>query len=489
MRKILKLLIAFIAMVSMSGCSQDEINVLDLQQTNSGSVVYYTVLPDTASVITASRAMEIAAMIKPTNPSARSVDRVAESVESIADENGNPLMYVVNYAGNQGFVILSATKAYTPILAQSDEGRFSLSNLDPGHPVNLWLEEQKFIAQHIDYLPDSIRTSAATAWMAFNNERNSLSPILETRADYPDKPQVYYDSLRQWTLDPDIEVYTYEDYIKTDEYKALDASVKNSMEVGIHTFGNPNYGLVESSSFVLRKVKFNHFRNQLTTTEWDQQNGYESSIPYTGKRLGCTTVAVGQFMKYHKHPSYINWGGMEDKYSTKAAADFLYQLGVKMGIDYSSNSFDRGEEDAVYALLSYGYKTKPASHDEYNVQNEVKKGNPVIMLGDKKSFIGISSWNGHAWLCDGVTYGDNTLELRVMTIDYRPTIYSTPDLMVEAYSYEKLMSYYPKKFHFNWGWGGFRNGFYDDSNIAIEDASGKVHDYKHGRRNIFATPK
>ncbi|MDE5627901.1 MAG: C10 family peptidase [Candidatus Amulumruptor sp.] len=229
-------------------------------------------------------------------------------------------------------------------------------------------------------------------------------------------------------------------------------------------------------------------RNQLTTTEWAQRKGFESSIPYEGKRLGCATVAVGQLMKFHRHPSYIAWDEMKDYISTKTTADFLYNLGCQMGIDYSSNNFDRDINSALKALKVYGYSVNSKSHDKYKTLSDVKQGYPVLMFGDRSSFLGINTWNGHAWLCDGVIFGDEQLELRVMTIDYRPTIYSTPDLMVEAYKYNKLVSYTPDRYHFNWGWYGTNNGFFDDSNIAVKGDEGKILNYKHNRKDVFVRP-
>ena len=61
------------------------------------------------------------------------------SVKTICEE-GKPIMYVFNYP-NGGFVIISATKDYYPILAYSDEFNFDTSlNIDG---VTSWIEETK----------------------------------------------------------------------------------------------------------------------------------------------------------------------------------------------------------------------------------------------------------------------------------------------------------------------------------------------------------
>lgn len=62
-----------------------------------------------------------------------------ETIRDSSSEN-NPLMYVINYADG-GFVIISATKDYYPVLAYSDEGSFVLSE-DMGS-VAVWWEKPK----------------------------------------------------------------------------------------------------------------------------------------------------------------------------------------------------------------------------------------------------------------------------------------------------------------------------------------------------------
>lgn len=55
---------------------------------------------------------------------------IIESVEPICDEEGNTLMYVVNYAENEGFVIVSATKDYYPILVDVQEGQYDRTRME-----------------------------------------------------------------------------------------------------------------------------------------------------------------------------------------------------------------------------------------------------------------------------------------------------------------------------------------------------------------------
>lgn len=174
MKKVLFFTLVFTAIVGViSSCSQIDDAVIDPAPASRSHAQLTTVAPDTSSVITPTRAMSIAAYLSQTNLASRATSHVAESVDAVTDEDGNPLMYVVNYTNDQGFVILSALTSYLPILAQSDEGRFDLANLDSSHPVNLWLDEQKYLIKHADALPDSIKKeptlngcpSTSTMWL------------------------------------------------------------------------------------------------------------------------------------------------------------------------------------------------------------------------------------------------------------------------------------------------------------------------------------
>ena len=53
------------------------------------------------------------------------------TVSTIKDDNGNDAIYVVNFANDGGFVLVSAVKNIQPILAYSNSGYFSLTSDAP----------------------------------------------------------------------------------------------------------------------------------------------------------------------------------------------------------------------------------------------------------------------------------------------------------------------------------------------------------------------
>lgn len=100
------------------------------------------VIPDGGSFVSLTKATDIAAVffgILSNIPATKSNPSIA-SIETIKDSKNNntPMMYVINYDGG-GFVIVSATKDYFPILAYSDENNFVYNEEIGG--LEIWMEE------------------------------------------------------------------------------------------------------------------------------------------------------------------------------------------------------------------------------------------------------------------------------------------------------------------------------------------------------------
>lgn len=51
-----------------------------------------------------------------------SVVRKIKEIVPVNDEQGDASMYIINYENNQGYLILSGTNEYQPVLAFSDRG-------------------------------------------------------------------------------------------------------------------------------------------------------------------------------------------------------------------------------------------------------------------------------------------------------------------------------------------------------------------------------
>lgn len=200
----------------------------------------------------------------------------------------------------------------------------------------------------------------------------------------------------------------------------------------------------------------------LINTRWDQSPYINAMCPFDtdlNERTvsGCVATALAQIMKYWNYPQQgtgfhtyhhqdfgaqsANFGGTNYQWaqmpnvinsSNDAVATLLYHIGVGVEMDYGVNGsaaatfeYDPGQHSGAYALKNYfGYKEtlKGVSREEYTDQewsqllrNELDQGRPLLYRGS-------GSGGGHAFVCDG--YSSDTY------------------------------------FHFNWGWGGYQDGYF-----------------------------
>lgn len=187
-----KLLIcSAVALAGLTACTSDE----DILNSEKGVADATTDLPalcltvsDTARTVESeTRAMEIAGRFLSGTERKSRANTDAE-VSTVYQDNGNPAMYVVNYANDVGFVIVSATKDTEPILAYSETGSFSLDNIE-GSPVGMWLSDSKLYVEHSSTLPDSIKQRAAQQWERLTNTTVPVSKLQSRGWGDPEEAQ------------------------------------------------------------------------------------------------------------------------------------------------------------------------------------------------------------------------------------------------------------------------------------------------------------
>jgi Leucine-rich repeat (LRR) protein len=227
--------------------------------------------------------------------------------------------------------------------------------------------------------------------------------------------------------------------------------------------------------------------NPLLPTYWDQNSEdggstifYNNQCPYDKKfganvETGCVATAMAQVMRYWKYPTkgtgehtytpvsypYLGsqtfdfgnttyqWNLMPDSLglsSTQAQINavgtLIYSCGVAVDMDYGADQVDGSgsqatnyggyyantAQDALVNYFNYDNRLQGLSRSNYTdadwmniLQNELNAKRPVIYTGS-------GDQGGHCFINDG--YDNNNL------------------------------------FHFNWGWSGYYNGFYDINNMS-----------------------
>ena len=208
----------------------------------------------------------------------------------------------------------------------------------------------------------------------------------------------------------------------------------------------------------------------LTKTKWNQDSPYNDLCPIdrtTGERsvTGCVATAMAQVLKYHEWPKQptgssagvvldgttYDWANMLDVYESgkynsaqgQAVATLMRQCGAAVNMQYSSyasGAYDMNVQVALRKNFNYSPDLKmrwkdytPLTKWQDMVYAELAAGRPVY-------YSGASSYGGHAFVCDG--YSENNY------------------------------------FHFNWGWGGFQDGYF--LLTALNPATGGAGSYEGG---------
>lgn len=86
----------------------------------------------------------------------KSAVKEVDNVVTISNEKGEPLIYAVNYSGNRGYSLISATKDYYPILANVDKGVFNEDINERG--VSVLLDEYDYVITNSSQFPDELKS-------------------------------------------------------------------------------------------------------------------------------------------------------------------------------------------------------------------------------------------------------------------------------------------------------------------------------------------
>lgn len=392
----------------------------------------------------------------------KSSEKTIKEIIPIKDSNGKILMYAVNY--DDGYIIVSATKKYYPILADVERGTFSIEDM---------ADEPKFLIEELLGKINIAETSEnfpdlSKYWTPYIEPARIDIEKTKANSDYYDLFESY---LEDWYADGCSVYYLYKkpENMPEDMYNEFYRIAENDMaEVN-------GYPFRECAVITEQTFETSNKKGPLLKTTWDQESGYNSQVPGQ-KVLGCVTVAVGQIMKYHEYPKNYDWANMANSTPTSTSASFLAKLRTELKVSDKGGTTDK---HAKRVLKDYGYSCSDVlKHDNTKVTASLSKNNPVYMGGQKKS----DPSKGHAWVCDGYMY---TIPSRTYTL-YLLTFENGKPSALESWYEETIYDSYPFFFHMNWGWCGKHNGYFLDSDIDLAKR-GKNCNYSVDRTDIITS--
>ncbi len=395
--------------------------------------------------------------------------RFIDEVIPVKNEEGDALIYVVNYAGNAGYMILSGRNEYQPVLAYSESGHFDI-NKDDG--AGLWLKEQRKLIENVELLPDTLRWKNRKAWNRFFEEEVPVQVMskMQTRANNSqlesDVADYVAESVIQWRMEG-YKIYPYGEFsniFSADELWLVENIVSDNAN---------EYFCGGASGTVFYRTKTitdKRTAGPLLQSQWNQNGGYEVN----GFPAGCVAVAIGQVMRYYEYPVLYNWGAMAYNYPTDMTVKLLTEIGKKVGMEYRPEGSSATTSAACNAFRQYGYtQAKITGHSPVKVISELIGSHPVMMRGTNAR-----SDVGHAWVCDGFKETRSYEVGELMVLDrfsdaripeynmvYNNNLNSTIELV--------------RYFHMNWGWGGSKDGYFYENLV-----NPSPYDFSVERQNI-----
>lgn len=383
------------------------------------------------------------------NRMTRSVSQRQVSV--IYDEvTGNALIYVIHFGNDQGFVLVSASKKYYPVLAYSETGNF---DYDESSPAQLYVNDYKEIIKSalIDE-SDSLRTKYALEWAMF--ERPGLMPSRSVPSELTAKIQAEIQRKVAMGYTHIGNIADAASILPADEYQELLDEMQDVTD--------SRYDFREVNQFFIKSYNYETI-GPLLNTNWHQGPPFNIDAP--NGYAGCVPIAVAQITYYHKHPNKYNWYNIPISPSDFRNGDFNYFIKdirdlcqVSYNTDGTASTFDK----AKAAFDTLRYNTSIIDYTKLQLKNSIRDGNPVFLKG-------VNSYGqGHAWVCDG--YENKSYEASVSFIpspnDPRFRFEMTPgsifvDYDTHAYNSSWLTpGYYGEFFHMNLGWNNNKTTWY-----------------------------
>lgn len=468
----MKKMINVLMLAFLVSCSTDE--TVYVNELSNEEISAYVACPDTDKVVTMENVQSVAKMFQhPTLQSRSNAEKEIANIHPVyGEDNEIPLFYIINYKNNEGFIIISGSKDYLPVLAYSPTGTFNMDVVG-NDGVSDWMNQQKEVLSNVATFPDSLKYNYRSMWEKYTHKMIPYKELAASRSQ-ADVYNFISSSIRNWESEG-YTVYMLADFKNTSEFANLPSDVRQQLLTLPSGYANPNYGGVENVSFVLKKATGDyHYKAPLLQTTWNSESGFNANVP-DNKPLDCQAVAIGQIMKYHQFPTYINWAGMPNSYSTSATSNFLYNLDLQIDDVYAQGN------DILYiysirdVFVDYGYTVSDQNHNVSSVLSELNNNRPVCMTG-------VDGVDVHTWVADGYSYGNESYQYKLMTLEDCPISYE-PRMFLNPYTYDLQATYVPTSFHMNWGWGGYCDGYYTDTNLSLSNGS----NYSYTRKNIFVS--
>lgn len=421
------------------------------------------------SSLTSVDAKKVAMMFVGGDTQTRTAMPVSEILELNDDNTGTPLLYVINFGTDNGYVVVSASKKTPPVLAYSDKGKFVMSN---DNPSIVYLNEFKDCVRAAKACnSDTLRLKYAMQWVTYEkrdlavNSTRALSYEMQQKLD----KEVAYRESQGYIHLGGLSAAQY--YLPSEQYELLKRQMEDCTD--------PQYNYMETTQLYIKSYDYEVIDGMLRT-KWHQEEPF--NVDAKNGLAGCVPIAVAQIVYYHKFPSKYNWKNI---YVNPVENDdfnyFIKDIRNLCDVKYNSGGTASNIDKAKSALQSLGYKVRKVEDNiQFTLRSQIHLGNPVYMRGEA------SGEDKHAWVCDGyqnkkydaiTTFIPNKSDPRFKHVPTSPNGFAAYELSIyPASSLNGGM--YGEFYHMNLGWGGRNNGWYRTSVYVPSEKKSYVYNQK-----------
>jgi len=433
-----------------------------------------TTLVEKTSFVTKDQALNAADLFmgsKCTVPDTRTAETESPGPSTVQtiDKDGKPLMYVVNY-DEGGFVIISATRDYMPVLAYSEDGFFDVSSIQGG--LSLWVDETMSAVETSGEPADSVKRSMNRLWRVYE-EDVTKAPVtaVSTRSTSSTGFEACVERCEELTNEYWDEGWTFTS-LDNARYAFEEAGFLDVYEQICYSAEFNNSAL--SSSVVGWKMGSSYESyGPMLQTQWHQGWPYNSLCET--HPAGCGVIALAQVMKYHDYPQSLEYEGYffycdaipveEDALSKQMALIRLVR--EKTGTTYLP-LFDVSwatPEGMVSGIEYFDYNVIVENENYRNVENEILHHHrPVIMLGHKTNSTDLPGsleyiGNSHYWVVDGVRKTES--DIFMVFAEWQPN--DCGEFTQSYYSIDNpnvVSGVTTLYYHYNIGWGDGYDGWF-----------------------------
>lgn len=375
------------------------------------------------------------------------------TIETITDDNGKELMYVVNYSNNAGFVVISATKNYYPVLAYNDKGNFNIEG-DMPLGLSVWNEGIKENIKYVNRLPSDSVIMYRAMWRKYESPSQMGYNSRSLESDIATAQTILMDSVLRWTsANMTTSDIPQDGIIHREEQSEIEELVMGAIY--------PSYmdEMYRLSTILHRNQTTEEIVDNFVLSIWNQKGSYAQH--FLNGYAGCGPVAAGQIMRYYEYPNTFDWDAMSLTYPTQATSDLLYDIAERADAKPSSTGTGVTSTNLRNALRSYGYTAELSNHNPSLVWQNISSNKPVILMAQYIKQTGETT--RHAWVASGGKCITGLIQDEVWTFTGKRTF-----KCIKKYNTNYTHLYY---FYMNWGWNDYSlNGYYLDNQLRVPES-------------------